>query len=196
MKRNQHLRTLAVVFMLSVASLLPAHALAQNVPQSNANGSAGSGVGKPSYPIHFGSTSVSGPVEELQNSSGMCAFMPSASQLQIICSSDQRLKEDIKDANPALPQLADMRVRDYTIKETGERRTGVIAQEMLRIHPDMVHMSVEGLYGVEAPNVWLLVKAIQELKAANDDIADSLKAANDSIADLRSSFEAYKDAHP
>jgi hypothetical protein len=39
-------------------------------------------------------------------------------------------------------------------------------------------------------------KAIQELKASNDDLADSLKAANDNIADLRESFEAYKAAHP
>jgi predicted nucleic acid-binding Zn-ribbon protein len=59
------------------------------------------------------------------------------------------------------------------------------------------------MYGVEAPNVWLLVKAIQELKAENDDFVtrigtedDALKAANDNIADLRASFEAYKDAHP
>jgi hypothetical protein len=56
----------------------------------------------------------------------------------------------------------------------------------------MVHMGAEGLYGVEAPNVWLLVKAAQELKAANDDLATristedaALKAANDNIADLR-----------
>jgi hypothetical protein len=38
------------------------------------------------------------------------------------------------------------------------RRTGVIARETLWKHPDMVHMGAEGLYGVEAPNVWLLVK--------------------------------------
>ena len=96
-----------------------------------------------------------------------------------------------------------MRVRDYTIKASGERTTGVIAQEMIWKHPDMVHMGAEGMYGVEAPNVWLLVKAIQELNATNDDLTarlsaddDALKSATDSIADLRESFEAYKSSHP
>jgi hypothetical protein len=94
-------------------------------------------------------------------------------------------------------------IRTYTVEASGEHRTDVIAQEMLWKHPDMVHIGQEGLYGVEAPNVRLLVKAVQELKAANDDLItrisaddDALKAANDNIADLRAQFEAYKEAHP
>jgi hypothetical protein len=160
------------------------------------SGNVGIGTTVPAYLLHVGSASASGIVEELQNSSGNCTFQPSSSALQVVCSSDRRLKEDIDDAVPALPQLADMRVRNYTIKASGERTIGVIAQEMIWKHPDLVHMGPDGFYGVEAPNVWLLVKAIQELKAANDDMADSLKAANDNIADLRDSFEAYKAAHP
>jgi Chaperone of endosialidase len=166
-------------------------------------GSVGIGTTAPAYLLHVGSASASGIIEELQNSSGACTFTPSSSALTTICSSDQRLKEDIEDAGPALPQLSDMRVRDYTIKASGERATGVIAQEMLRTHPDLVHMGPEGMYGVEAPNVWLLVKAIQELKATNDDLTDrlsadedALKSATDSVADLRESFQAYKSAHP
>jgi hypothetical protein len=50
------------------------------------------------------------------------------------------VKEDIDDAPAALPQLADIRVRTYTIKASGEHTTGVIAQEMLWKHPDRVHM--------------------------------------------------------
>jgi hypothetical protein len=166
-------------------------------------GNIGIGTNAPAYLLHVGSASASGIVEELQNSSGNCTFQPSSSALQVICSSDRRLKEDIDDAVPALPQLADMRVRNYTIKASGERTIGVIAQEMIWKHPDLVHMGPDGYYGVEAPNVWLLVKAIQELNAANDDLTarlsaddDALKSATDSIADLRESFEAYKSAHP
>ena len=159
-------------------------------------GNVGIGTNAPAYLLHVGSASASGIVEELQNSSGNCTFQPSSSALQVICSSDRRLKEDIDDAVPALPQLADMRVRNYTIKASRERTIGVIAQEMIWKHPDLVHMGPDGYYGVEAPNVWLLVKAIQELKAANDDMAEALNAANDNIADLRESFEAYKSAHP
>jgi hypothetical protein len=77
-----------------------------------------------------------------------------------------------------------------------------VSRRMLWKHPDLVHMGPEGMYGVEAPNVWLLVKAIQELKAANDDVAarvpadDDIKTLKDNIAELREQFEAYKQAHP
>jgi endosialidase-like protein len=166
-------------------------------------GNVGIGTTVPAYLLQVGSASASGIVLELQNSSGACTFQPSSSSLQTVCSSDRRLKDDIVDAVPALPQLADMRVRNYTIKASGERTIGVIAQEMIWKHADMVHMGAECMYGVEAPNIWLLVKAIQELKDTNDDLAarlsaddDALKAAIDNIAELRAALDAYRDAHP
>jgi hypothetical protein len=95
------------------------------------------------------------------------------------------------------------RIRDFTLEATGERRTGVIAQEMMKVHPEMVRLGATGFYQVDVPDAWRLIKAIQELKAENDDLVtraravdDALKTANDNIADLRASFEAYKDAHP
>ncbi len=84
-----------------------------------------------------------------------------------------------------------MRIRDFTIKTSGERATGVIAQELQQTHPDMVHENPQDfLTGdkarhfliVDQPNPWMLVKAIQELKAENDK--------------LRRDFETYKTAHP
>lgn len=176
-------------------------------------GNVGIGTNNPAYLLQVGSASASGIVFEIQDSGGTCTFQPTSSSLITICSSDARLKDDINDAHEALPQLADMRVRDYTIKASGVRTSGVIAQEMLRTHPDMVHMGPDGFYGVEAPNVWLLVKAIQELKAANDDLVervsadddavkeakdaakeakDALKAANDNIAELRGRLDALE----
>jgi hypothetical protein len=103
-----------------------------------------------------------------------------------------------------------MRMRDFTLKATGERRTGVIAQEMMKVHPEMVRMGATGFYQVDVPDAWKLIKAIQELKAENDDLVtrigaeddalkeadEAVKAANANIADLRASFEAYKDGHP
>jgi hypothetical protein len=48
-----------------------------------------------------------------------------------------------------LAQLSDMRVRDFTLRSTGERRTGVIVREMLPLHPDMVHLGFDSLYAVD-----------------------------------------------
>jgi hypothetical protein len=78
-----------------------------------------------------------------------------------------------------LPWIEDMRIRDFTVKATGERKTGVIAQEMLPNHPDMVHKNAEGLYSVDEPNPWKLVKTIQELNArlAKDEATIAADAA-------------------
>ena len=84
-------------------------------------------------------------------------------------------KTDIGDAGSALAWIDDMRVRDFTVKANGERRTGVIAQEMLKTHPELVRMGRDGYYAVEEPNPWKLVKALQELKAANDNQASEIK---------------------
>jgi hypothetical protein len=90
-----------------------------------------------------------------------------------------------------LPWIDDMRIRDFTIKASSRRETGVIAQEIQQTHPDMVHENPEGdltvehpnrFLTVDQPNPWMLVKAIQELKANNDQ--------------LRRDFDAYKEAHP
>ena len=55
-----------------------------------------------------------------------------------------------------------MHIRDFVMKASGESGTGVIAQEVKQIHPEMVHMGSNGYYTVDMPNPWKLVKAIQE----------------------------------
>jgi hypothetical protein len=44
---------------------------------------------------------------------------------QVLCRTDIRLKKDIQDSGAALPDLQDMRIRDFTLRATDERRTGV-----------------------------------------------------------------------
>ena len=156
------------------------------------SGKVGVGTTSPSYLLHVGSSSASGVVAEFQNSAGNCTFTPPTSTWS--CSSDERLKKDIANTGEALPELADIRVRDFTLKSTGERRTGVIAQELLPTHPDMVHEGRDGFYTVDAPNPWMLVKAIQELKAENDQAIHELKTENDQLRARLAALEATRHA--
>lgn len=146
-------------------------------------GNVGIGQTSPSYLLHVGSSSASGTVAEFQNSSGNCTFTPTTSTWS--CSSDARLKKDIVDAGDALAWLGGMRIRDFTLKATGERKTGVVAQELLPHHPDMVHEGKDGFYTVDEPNPWKLVKAIQELKADNDNLRAMIERDDQEIARLR-----------
>ena len=60
-------------------------------------------------------------------------------------------------------------MRDFNMKVNGERQTGVIAQELKTVHPEMVRMGSNGFLMVDSPNPWVLIKAIQEQQTAIQD---------------------------
>jgi hypothetical protein len=167
-----------------------------NIYQSSGN--IGIGTAAPQAQLHV--YAASGVVAEFQDGANLCTHTASSSSETVSCSSDMRLKKDIVDSGSGLSWLGNMRVRDFTIKSTGERRTGVIAQEMQVTHPDMVHMGSNSFYTVDEPNPWKFVKAIQELKALidtdHDAIAklqadnDNLRAANDNLRARLDKLEA------
>jgi hypothetical protein len=97
-------------------------------------GNVGIGTTAPSQLLHVYSSS-SGAVAEFQNSAGACTLTPSSSSMTPSCSSDIRLKKDVAETGDALAWFEDMRVRDFTVRATGDRRTGVVATEILKTHP-------------------------------------------------------------
>ena len=105
--------------------------------------------------------------------------------------SDARLKADITDTHFGLADLMKIKVRDYSLVANGQKFTGFIAQELNGIYPAAVTVGGDDVkthpwavdYGKLAP---LIVKAVQELKAAND----NLKAENDA---LRAELDAAND---
>jgi len=91
----------------------------------------------------------------------------------IIMYSDARLKENIKVIENALDKVCS--ISGYTFNKKGETvyNTGVLAQEVLRILPEVVHGSEETNYSVAYGNmVGILIEAIKELKAKNDALQD------------------------
>jgi hypothetical protein len=183
------LGTTAPVNKLDVAAGIAigtAYAGLSTAPSNGAiiQGSVGIGTSNPLQLLHVGSASASGVVAEFQNSSGFCTLQPGSGSMTTTCSSDVRLKTDIADTDEALPWIGAMRIRDFTVRASGDRMTGVIAQELLTTRPEMVHMTSNGFYGVDAPNPWKLVKAVQELKTANDNQAAEIRELRERLDTL------------
>jgi hypothetical protein len=91
----------------------------------------------------------------------------------IIMYSDARLKDNIRVIENALDKVCSL--SGYTFTKRGEtvHNTGVLAQEVLRVLPEVVHGSEETNYSVAYGNmVGILIEAIKELRAKNDVLQD------------------------
>ena len=81
-------------------------------------------------------------------------------------SSDRRLKSNIRDLNPILDKILQLKPCSYTLKsdETQTERIGFIAQELEEIFPQFVFTDKDGYKSINyASMVALCIKAIQEL---------------------------------
>ena len=81
----------------------------------------------------------------------------------VTASSDRRLKTDIKRIEGALDKVCV--IGGYTYVMNDKPSTGLIAQEVLEVLPEVIHGSEETSYSLAYGNViGLLVEAIKELK--------------------------------
>ena len=138
-------------------------------------GRVGIGTNNPRRLLHVKRTDE-GIVLRLQDSDGTCLFNPGSGPTDFSCSSDKKLKKNIKNASSVLEEFEDIKVKDYIVKTSGKKMTGVIAQEINETHPEMVHVE-DGELFVEQPNPWKLLKAIQELR----EMIESLISGNYSV---------------
>ncbi|HEY7552645.1 MAG TPA: tail fiber domain-containing protein [Hyphomicrobiaceae bacterium] len=140
-------------------------------------GKIGIATNAPNVLFQVGSSSITdGNQIRVQDANGNCVLNPGTGASQSwSCSSDARLKFNIADnAVSMLDYISSFRIRDYQLRADGKNGpvyTGVIAQEVLKTHPDLVHTDTDGMYIVSEPGEWRLVKAVQELKAFVDKLA-------------------------
>jgi len=81
----------------------------------------------------------------------------------VTASSDRRLKTDIKRIENALDKVC--AIGGYTYMMNDKPSTGLIAQEVLEVLPEVVHGSEETSYSLAYGNIiGLLVEAVKELK--------------------------------
>jgi hypothetical protein len=78
--------------------------------------------------------------------------------------SDERLKEDIQTIEYAVDRVRALRGVYYNRKDTKAPGVGVIAQEMQRVFPEVVHKDEDGILSVAYGNlVGVLIEAVKEL---------------------------------
>jgi hypothetical protein len=85
--------------------------------------------------------------------------------------SDARLKTDIVKIENALDKVQQLNGYTYTRTDTGSRQCGVIAQEVMKVLPEVVMGSEETNYSVAYGNmVGLLIEAMKEQQAQIDEL--------------------------
>ncbi len=91
------------------------------------------------------------------------------------CTSDERLKKNIKDADSILEDFTEIKIRNFDWKNSWVNQNWVIAQELLEIHPDLVRVDDNGYYFVDQFSSWELIKAIQELAEQNEELKNRIE---------------------
>ena len=87
--------------------------------------------------------------------------------------SDERLKSNIATIPDALSKVSEMRGVHYVRNETGQASSGVIAQELQKIAPELVRTAEDemGTLSVNYGNITgYLIEAIKELKAEIEEL--------------------------
>jgi hypothetical protein len=91
--------------------------------------------------------------------------------------SDIRSKENISTIENALDKTLALNGVLYTDKETQQRRTGLIAQDVLSVLPEAVRTNTDGYYALAYGNlVGLLVQSIKELNAKVDALSEKVNS--------------------
>lgn len=86
--------------------------------------------------------------------------------VDLVLSSDVRIKDDIRTITDALDLVGKMRGVSYVRKDTRKPSVGVIAQEIEQVIPAVVHTDENGYKAVAYANlVGVLIEAVKELSA-------------------------------
>jgi hypothetical protein len=128
------------------------------------------GTTLPSYPLEVGSTSSDGNGAHLTTAGVWTS------------TSDRRVKENIREVPYGMDTLMKLKPVAYEMKGTHEKQIGFIAQDVAEYVPEVVSISDSGRYGLAYGNMnAVIVKAIQEMKEANDNDLAALRSENEQL---------------
>lgn len=140
------------------------------------SGDVGIGTTGPAYRLEVENTATTGSVLRLQNADGTCDLDPETGGLTWSCTSDLRLKDDVRPADTAsvLQDLVQMGLYEFEVTASGERRLGFIAQRLRETHPDRVSVSHEGTLMAQQPGTTELLAAVQALSLTVTDLQERI----------------------
>ena len=151
---------------------------------SASNGSGGSTVTPTTTNATYyivGSSATSGTLTAYISNTNSVSYNASTGALtavSMVSSSDERLKQNIETITDALTKVETM--RGVTYLRNGIREIGVVAQEVERVVPEVVH-TADGEYGYKSVSygnmVGLLIEAVKELSAEVKALKAQIKEA-------------------
>ncbi len=138
------------------------------------------GIGEydPQKLLHVRDYFSSGSVARFENTSGRCDLTPSAGAATWSCSSDERLKRDIRTVggDEVLGKLQSLQAVTYALKKepSGARHTGYLAQQVQKIAPEFVSQGEDGFLSVSYTGFipWI-TEAVKELTLRIQHLSDS-----------------------
>jgi len=112
---------------------------------------------------------TTGSLTSANVASGVFTFNPSTgtcSATVFNATSDERAKENIRPINDPLNKVLQLQGVDFTWKKNGEESTGLIAQQVEEILPQVVTQDSDGMKGINyGALVGVLIEAIKELNS-------------------------------
>ena len=99
----------------------------------------------------------------------------------VTASSDIKLKKNINTIDNALDKVLNLRGVEFDYIESGEHNIGVIAQEVEKVLPDLIHTNEEtDTKSVAYGNLTaVLIEAVKELKKENDALSARIQSLED-----------------
>ena len=137
----------------------------------NSSDYVGIGTTSPGYTLDVENTGAGTAVAYFKNGTGTCTLNPTGGggTTGLACSSDIRLKEDVKPLEGSLDKVEKLRGVSFLWKNTPDqkkRSIGFIAQELEKVFPELVGEDKDGYKQVNYANfVAILTNAVKELNA-------------------------------
>lgn len=134
---------------------------------------------------------VAGGGERLEvNTTGINVTGAIVASGDVTAFSDERLKSDIETIPDALNKVS--RMRGVTFLKDERRGSGLIAQELQEVAPELVHTNGEYLAVAYGNLSGYLIEAVKELRSEIVDQRETISDLMDAVRDLRHEVEALK----